>query len=90
MRYNAPSSTYSETDKEHARVEICTVSIYPMDRMEDKNILCRWKNLRTLVKIDTRRIHVSENGREETQTRYYISDEDFQYSRYYGELARGH
>lgn len=90
MRYNAPSSTYSETDKAHARVETRTVSIYPAERMENKEILVRWKNLRTLVRIDTHRVHVSENGREETQTRYYISDEDFQYSRYYGELARGH
>ena len=90
MRYNKPTSTHTETDKEHARVETRAVSIYPADKIVDKEILNRWKNLRTLVKVDTHTYHVSEDGREETQTRYYISDEDFPHARYYGGLARGH
>ena len=90
IRYNKPTSTYSETDKEHARVETRTVSIYPADKIEDKEILSRWKCLRTVVKVDTNTCHVSEGGRQETQTRYYISDEDFPSAKYYGSLARGH
>ena len=35
-------------------------------------------------------MHVSEDGKEEGQTRYYISDEDFPSAAYYGALARGH
>lgn len=90
IKYNKPTSTHTLTEKEHARVETRTVSIYPADRMEDKDVLGRWKNLRTLVCVNTERIHVSEGGRVETQTRYYISDEDFPSAQYYGELARGH
>ncbi|MCM1490054.1 MAG: ISAs1 family transposase [Muribaculum sp.] len=77
IKYNKPTSTHTETDKEHARVETRTDSIYPADKIEDGEILGRWMNLKTLVKVDTHTCHVSENGREEIQTRYYISDEDF-------------
>lgn len=90
IKYNRPISTHTLTDKEHARVETRTVSIYPAEKMEDKDILGRWRNLRTLVCVRTERVHVSEGGRVETQTRYYISDEDFPLAQYYGELARGH
>lgn len=53
------------------------VSIYPADKIGDKEMLGLWQNLKTLVWVDSHTCHVSENGREETQTRYYISDEDF-------------
>lgn len=89
MKYNQPSSTHEYTEKEHARVETRRVSIFPADRMEDKEILGRCKNLKTLVRVETQRVLVSEGGRMETQTRYYISDEDFPSASYYGDLARG-
>lgn len=38
IKYNHPASTYTETDKEHARVETRTVSIYDPATMEDKEI----------------------------------------------------
>lgn len=90
IKFNPSQSVHSESDKEHARVETRTVSIYPASKIEDKEILGRWKNLTTLVKVDTHTVHVSEGGREEMQTRYYISDEDFPSAQYYGGLARGH
>lgn len=90
IKYNPPSSTHEYTEKEHARVETRCVSIFPADKMEDKEIPGRWKNLKTLVRVDSHRVLVSENCREETQTRYYISDEDFPSAKYYGDLARGH
>lgn len=90
MRYSEPTSVHTETEKEHARVETRTASIFPADRMEDKEVLARWPGLRTLVRIETNTVHVSENGKEESQTRYYISDEDFPSAAYYGALARGH
>lgn len=90
MKYNKPFSTHTETDKEHARVETRTVSVFHADRMEDKEVLGKWRNLKTLVAVQTHTTHVSEGGREETQTRYYISDEDFPSAAYYGSLARGH
>ena len=83
MRYSEPTSVHTETEKEHARVETRTVSIFPADRIEDKEVLARWPEIRTLVRIDTNTLHVSDNGREESQTRYYISNEDFPYSAYY-------
>lgn len=90
IRYCTPVSTHSATDKEHARVETRSESIFPADRIEDKTILGRWKNLRTLVCVHTETIHVSDNGRTDSQTRYYISNEDFPSAQYYVELARGH
>lgn len=90
MRYSEPISVQTETEKEHARVETRTVSIFPAARMEDKDVLSRWPGIRTLVRIETSTVHVSEDGKEEGQTRYYISDEDFPSAAYYGALARGH
>lgn len=90
MKYHQPASTHIDTEKEHARVETRTVSIYPAELIEDKEVLGRWKNLRTLVKVETNTVHVSEDGREQKQLRYYISDEDFPKAAYYGSLARGH
>ena len=90
MKYNKPVSTYSSTEKEHARVETRSVSIFDADLMEDREILGRWKNLKMLVRIDTNTVHVSDGGREESQTAYFISDEDFASARYYGALCRGH
>lgn len=90
MRYNTPFSQCSETEKEHARVETRECSVYRASDMEDKEIMARWPGLKTLVRVSTKTIHVSEDGREETQTRYYISDEDFPLAGYYAGLARGH
>ena len=90
MRYSEPTSVHTETEKEHARVETRTVSIFPAARMEDKDVLSRWPGIRTLVRIETSTVHVSGDGKEEGQTRYYISDEDFPSAAYYGALARGH
>lgn len=47
------------------------------------------ENLRILVRIETRRILVSEGVREKTRTRYYINDEDFPLAKYYGALDKG-
>ena len=90
MRYSDPTSVHTETEKEHARVETRTVSIFPAARMEDKDVLSRWPGIRTLVRIETSTVHVSVDGKEEGQTRYYISGEDFPSAVYYGALARGH
>lgn len=90
IKYNHPTSTYTETDKEHARVETRNVSIYDAAGIEDKEIHSRWKSLKTLVKIETETVHVSEGGREESQTRYFISDENFPSAKYYDALSREH
>lgn len=90
VRYHKPFSSHSETEKEHARVETRTVSAFHAELMEDKEALGRWKNLKTVVKVETHTVHVSDNGRETTQVRYYISDEDFPSAAYYGGLARSH
>lgn len=90
IKYNQPLSTHSETEKGHTRVETRSVAIYSAGNMEDKEVLSRWRNLTTLVCITSETTHVSAGGRVETQTRYYISDEDFPLAKYYGDLARGH
>lgn len=85
-----PISVHTETEKEHMRVETRTVSIFPADRMEDKEVLARWPGIRILVRIETNTVHVSDNGKEECQKRYYISDDDFPAAEYHGALPRGH
>lgn len=90
IKYHKPFSTHSETEKEHARVETRTVSVFKAELMEDKEVLHRWKNLKTIAKVESHTVHVSEDGKETSQTRYYISDEDFPSAAYYGGLARGH
>lgn len=90
MKYHKPFSIHSETEKEHARVETRTASAFSAALMEDKEVLGRWKNLKTIVRVETRTVHVSDKGKETVQTRYYISDEDFPSASYYGALARGH
>ncbi len=71
-------------------METRTVSIYPTSLMEDKEVLGRGKNLRMLVRVEVNTVHMSEDGKESNQIRYYISDEDFPKGAYYGSLARGH
>ncbi len=90
MRYSDPTSVHTETEKEHARVEMRTVSIFPAAGIEDKEVLSRWPGIRTLVRTETSTVHVSEDGKEERQTGYYISDEEFPSAAYYGALAGGH
>lgn len=90
MRYSEPTSVHTETEKEHALVETRTVSIFPAARMEDKEVLSRWPGIRTLVRIETATVYVSGDGKEERQTRYHISDEDFPSAAYYGSPAGGH
>lgn len=36
--------------KEHTRVETSTVSAFHAELMEDKEVLDRWKNLKTILK----------------------------------------
>lgn len=90
IKYHEPFSSHSETEKEHARVETRTVSAFHAESMEDKEVLNRWKNLKTIVKVEIHTVHVSDNGKETTQTRYYISDENFPSAAYYGGLAGSH
>ena len=90
VKYNKPFSSHSGTEKEHVRVETRTVSAFHAGLIEDKEVLNRWKNLRTIVKVETHTVHVSDNGRQMIQTRYYISDGDFPSAAYYGGLARSH
>lgn len=90
IKYHKPFSTHSETEKGHARVETRAVSVFHAGLMEDKDVLNRWRNIKTIVMVESHTVHVSDDGRETTQTRYYISDEDFPSAVYYGGLARGH
>ena len=64
------------------------MSVFSAGLMEDKEVLHRWKNLKIIVKVEAHTVHVSDRGRETTQTRHYISDEDFPSAAYYGGLAK--
>lgn len=64
------------------------MSVFSAGLMEGIEVLRRWKNLKTIVKVEAHTVHVPDRGRETTQTRYYISDEDFPSAAYYRGLAR--
>lgn len=77
-------------NKVHVRVETRTASAFHAELMENKVVLYRRKNLKTIVKVDTQTVHVSDNGKETMRTGYYISDEDLPSAAYFGDLARNH
>jgi predicted transposase YbfD/YdcC len=76
-----------EPECDHGRIENRQCSILPADRYLLKENLSSWKNVSTIIKIDSSR---EIKGVLHQQTRYYISDETVSNPSYYLSLARGH
>ena len=89
FRYNKATDASTEVEGDHGRVEERRCSILPADRIDDKQILKRWKNLSTLIRIDAD-IENKTTKERTCSTRYYISDEDYPKAAYFNMLARGH
>jgi len=76
-----------EPDSDHGRIETRRCNILPVGNFLLEENKSAWKNVSTLIKI--------ESGREikgvlHRETRYYISDETFSNPAYYLSPARGH
>jgi predicted transposase YbfD/YdcC len=71
----------------HGRYEERRCRILPAQKYLPEELVARWTDLSTLVKIESCRQIGDELTRE---TRYYISDEDNTAPEYYNRWARGH
>jgi predicted transposase YbfD/YdcC len=76
-----------EIEKDHGRIETRKCSILPAQDFLLEDNLQAWKNVNTLVKIESKR---EIKGSIHEETRYYISDEKEESSSYYQALVRGH
>jgi predicted transposase YbfD/YdcC len=78
-----------ETDCGHGRIETRRCSILPAKGFLMDDYIQQWKDVATLVKIDTYR-EIKGKGTITEKTRYYISDETFPKASYYQGLVRAH
>ena len=74
-------------DKLNGRYEVRRCSILSASDIILQETINQWAGLKTIVKIEAER-HI--NGEVQSDTRYYISDEEISNAKYYNELARGH
>jgi predicted transposase YbfD/YdcC len=87
FKVNSGITGNQQWEYDHGRFETRTCSILPAaDYLLEEN-LRHWKNVSTLVKIESVRQTKNETSRE---VRYYISDELINNAAYFNRLARGH
>ncbi len=70
IRFSNPIDTYEDLDYEHGRIETRKCSIYTDFSHIDN--LTRWKNIRSIAKIETHR-YIKASKKEESDIRLYIS-----------------
>ena len=70
VRFTNPTQEWIEEDFGHGRIERRKCSLYKDLSFIDN--AAAWKNLHTVVKIDSFR-HIKSTGKEETEIRYYIT-----------------
>jgi predicted transposase YbfD/YdcC len=74
-------------DAGHGRIETRKCSILPaQDYLLEENLVA-WKNLSTLIRMESIR---EVQGKVTQETRYYISDEKQEKAAYFNALVRGH
>ena len=76
-----------ETERGHGRIDTRACSILPASEFLMQENMQAWKDVSTLVKIDSCR---EIKGVRKYETRYYISDEKITKAAYYLALSRGH
>ena len=87
FRVKSHTDFYEEVDAGHGRIETRRCSILPARDYLMEETLESWKNLSTIVKIESIR---EIKDRITRDIRYYISDEKEPKASYYAALARGH
>lgn len=87
FRLYKPTSEATETETGHGRKEKRVCSIMSAQNIEDKEVLSKWCNLNTLIRVTS---EVTQDGETSVMTRYFISDDTFPKAKYYNMVARGH
>lgn len=70
VRFKKPVGQYTESDFGHGRIEQRSCFVYNDFSMIEN--VQRWKNLKSVVKIESTRV-IKSTGKEEKETRLYIS-----------------
>jgi predicted transposase YbfD/YdcC len=79
--------TVEDTERGHGRIETRRCSILPAKNFLLEEHLDTWKDVTTIVRIDSSR---EIKGVRTEETRFYISDENIKKASYYQALVRGH
>ena len=87
FKVHSGSSHNQEWEYDHGRFETRTCHILPASAYLLEENLHLWKNLSTLIKIES--VRETKNGSSK-EVRYYISNETQTNAAYYSSLARGH
>jgi hypothetical protein len=77
----------AKEESNHGRIENRRCGILPAKDFLSEEHMRAWKNVSTLIKIETSR---EIKGVPHRETRYYIRDETIYGPSYYLSLARGH
>jgi len=87
FKVHSGRDTYETVDADHGRIETRKCSILPAKEYLMEENLVAWRNLNTIVRIESIR---EIQGKTTQEVRYYISDEPETKAAYYQALARGH
>lgn len=78
---------FESIEKDHGRIETRICSILPAVEYLMEENFSEWKELKTIIRVDTTR---EVKGKISSDTRYYISNESISTATYYNSLIRGH
>lgn len=87
FKTNRGSDSFEELDYGHGRIETRHCSILKASDFLLPENITPWKDLTTLVKLESTR---EMKGKVTKEIRYYISNENIDKARYYSSLIRGH
>lgn len=87
FKVNSGTDTHETIESDHGRIETRKCSILPATEYLMEENIRPWKNLRTIIRLETTR---DIKGKVTRETRYYISDEKEGSAAYFNSLIRGH
>jgi predicted transposase YbfD/YdcC len=87
FKVNSGITNNQQWEYDHGRFETRTCSILPAQNYLLEETLKLWKNVSTLVRIES--VRETKSGIS-MEVRYYISDEQISNAAYFNQLARGH
>jgi predicted transposase YbfD/YdcC len=87
FNYAKPSSIAENWEYDHGRYETRKCSTLNAVKVLSPELLQKWKEIATLVKIESTR---SIKNAKTTETRYYISSHDNKTAQEYNKIVRGH
>ena len=87
FKVRKPISISENWEYDHGRYETRKCSILPAGEVLLPENLSQWCGLKTIIKVEAMRLI---RGKETSETRFYISDEQGKTAEYYNALVRGH